>query len=157
VGVAVKHRQHQRAPFPKQAKYTEDRPLELVHDDLCGPITLATLGGRCYILLLVEDATRYMWASFLVEKSSVPKSIKKIQVAAENKCGRKLRVFRTDNGGKFMSASFTEYFAGQGVERHHSAPHTPQQNGVVDRRNQSVVAMVRALLKQRGMPAIYWV
>jgi transposase InsO family protein len=55
-----------------------------------------------------------------------------------------------------MSASFAEYFANQGVERHHSAPHTPQQNSVVERCNQSVVAMVCALLKQRGMPTIYW-
>jgi hypothetical protein len=54
----------------------------------------------------------------------VPKSIKKIQAAAENKCGRKLRVFRTDNGDEFMLASFAEYFASQGVEWHHSAPHT---------------------------------
>jgi hypothetical protein len=65
-----------------------------------------------------------MWSSFLAEKSSAPESIKKIQAAEENKCRRKLMVFRTNNGGKFTSASFDEYFAGQGVERHHSATHT---------------------------------
>jgi transposase InsO family protein len=65
-------------------------------------------------------------------------------------------VFGTDNSGQFTSASFAEYFAGQGVEWHHSAPHTPQQNSVVEQRNQSVVAMAHALLKQRGMLAIYW-
>jgi transposase InsO family protein len=88
-----------------------------------------------------------MWAAFLAEQSSAPESIKKIQAAAENKCERKLRVFRIDNGGEFTSASFTEYCADQGVERHHSAPHTPQQNSVVERCNQSVMAMARALLK----------
>jgi hypothetical protein len=93
---------HPRAPFPKQAKYRADKPLELVHSDLCGPIKPTTPGGRRYILLLVDDATRYMWAAFLIEKSSAPESIKKIQVAAENKCGRKLRVFCTDNSGEFM-------------------------------------------------------
>jgi transposase InsO family protein len=82
-----------------------------------------------------------MWAAFLVEKSSAPKSMKKIQTAAENKCERKLRKFRTNNGGEFTSVSFAEYFADQGTERHRSAPHMPQQNGVVERRNQSVVAM----------------
>jgi hypothetical protein len=101
-----------RAPFPKQAKYRADKPLKLVHGDLCGPITPATLGGRRYILLLVDDAMRYMWTSFLAEKSSMPESIKRIQTATENKYGRKLRVFRTDNGGEFTSASLTEYFAG---------------------------------------------
>jgi transposase InsO family protein len=83
-------------------------------------------------------------------------SIKKIQAAMEDKCGRKLKVFHTDNGGEFTSASFTKNFVGQDVEWHHSTPHTPQQNGVVERRNQSVVAVAHALLKQRGMPAIYW-
>jgi transposase InsO family protein len=62
-------------------------------------------------------------------------------------------VFRTNNDGEYTSASFAEYFANQGVERHHSAPHTPQQNGVVEWRNQMVVAMACALLKQRA--AIY--
>jgi hypothetical protein len=111
---------HRHAPFPKQAKYRVEKPLEFVHDDLCGPMMPATQGGRRYILLLVDDATRYMWAAFLAEKSTTLESIKKIQVAAENKCGRKLKVFRTDNSGEFTSASFAEYFAGQGVERHHS-------------------------------------
>jgi transposase InsO family protein len=92
---------------------------------LCGPITPATPRGRRYILILVDDATRYMWTTFLVDKSGVPESIKKIQAAAENKCGRKLKVFRIDNGGEFTLASFIEYFAGQGVERHHSMPHMP--------------------------------
>jgi hypothetical protein len=63
------------APFPKQAKYRADKPLELVHGDLCGPITLATPGGQRYNLLLVDDATRYMWVAFLTEKSSTPESI----------------------------------------------------------------------------------
>jgi transposase InsO family protein len=95
----------------------------------------ATPGGRRYILLLVDDATRYMWTAFLADKSSTQESIKKIQAAVENNCGRKLRVFRTDNGGEFTSASFAESFACQGVERHHSTPHTLQQNGVVERHN----------------------
>jgi transposase InsO family protein len=122
VCVTTKHR---RALFPKQEKYRANKPLELVHDDLCGPITPATPGGQRYILLPVNDATRYMWTVFLADKSSVPESIKKIQTVAEIKCRRKLKVFHTDNSGKFTSASFAEYFASQGVERHHLAPHTP--------------------------------
>jgi hypothetical protein len=93
----------QRTLFPKQAKYRVDKPLELVHSDLCSPISPETPGGRCYILLLVDDATRYMWIAFLADKSSTPESIKKIQAAAENKCRRKLKVFHTNNGGEFTS------------------------------------------------------
>jgi hypothetical protein len=66
-------------------------------------------------------------------------------------CGRKLCLLRTNNGGEFMS-----YYVDEDVQRHYSAPSSPQQNGVVERRNQTVVGMARALLKQRGMPTVFW-
>jgi transposase InsO family protein len=75
---------------------------------------------------------------------------------AEKECDRKLRVLRTDNGGEFMTVEFTAYCADEGITRHFSAPYTPQQNRVVERRNQTMVAMARALLKQRRMPTEFW-
>ena len=65
-------------------------------------------------------------------------------------------MLRTDNGGEFTATEFTAYCADEGIQRHFSASYTPQQNGVVEHRNQTMVATARALLKQRGMPAIYW-
>jgi hypothetical protein len=65
-------------------------------------------------------------------------------------------VLRTDNGDEFMTAEFMSYCADEGVQRHYSAPYSSWQNGVVERRNQMVVGMARALLKQRGMPAVFW-
>ncbi|CAN6200243.1 unnamed protein product [Urochloa humidicola] len=147
---------HRRASFPAKAKFRADTPLELVHGDLCGPVTPATPGGRRYILLLVDDYSRFMWLELLSAKSDAEAAIKKVRAAAENQSGCRLRVLRTDNGGEFTSAEFTRYCEEEGVERHFSAPYTPQQNGVVERRNQTVLATARALLKQRKMPARYW-
>jgi hypothetical protein len=65
-------------------------------------------------------------------------------------------VLCTDNGGEFTAAEFTSYWAAEGVQRHYSASYSPQQNGVVERRNQTVVGMTRVLLKQRGMSAVFW-
>ena len=65
-------------------------------------------------------------------------------------------MLRTDNSGEFTAAEFVAYCADEGIQCHFSAPYTPQQNGVVERRNQTVVATARVLLKQRGMSAIYW-
>jgi transposase InsO family protein len=127
-----------------------------VHGDLCGPVTLATLGGRRYFLLLVDDLSRYMWVMVLGSKGEAANAIKRVQVAAEAECGRKLRVLHTDNGGEFTVAEFASYCADEGVQRHYSAPYSPQQNDVVERRNQTVVGMARALLKQRGMSAVFW-
>jgi transposase InsO family protein len=73
----------------------------------------------------------------------------------EAECGRKLRVLRTDNGGEFTVVEFTSYCMDEGVQRHYSTLYSPQQNGVVERRNQTIVGMARALLEQRGMPAVF--
>ena len=145
-----------RAPFPAKAKYRAATPLELVHGDLCGPISPATPTGRRFFLLLVDDATRYMWIALLSAKSDAAATIKRIKASAELEVGRPLRVLRIDNGGEFTANEFADYCADAGVQRHFSAPYTPQQNGVVERRNQTVLATARALLKERAMPAEYW-
>jgi len=124
-----------------------------VHGDLCGPVMPATPGGRRFFLLLVDGATRFMWVSLLTAKSATADAIKRVQAEAEKACRRKLLVLRTDNGREFTAAEFADYCADEGITRHYSTPYSPQQNGVVERRNQTVVAMARALLKQRGMPA----
>jgi len=67
---------HRRAPFPSEAQYRAQDPLELVHGDLCGPISPANPGGRSYFLLLVDDATRYMWAALLTTKDMAADAIK---------------------------------------------------------------------------------
>jgi hypothetical protein len=116
---------HRRGIFLKQSKYRTNRALELVHSDLYGPVKPATPGGRRYFLLLVDDTTRYMWVVLLTAKSEASSAIKRIQVAAEKECGRKLRVLRTDNGGEFTAAEFATYCANEGITRHFSAPYTP--------------------------------
>jgi transposase InsO family protein len=151
--VITKHRQ---APFPVEAQYHAQEPLELVHGDLCGPVTPATPGGRRYFLLLVDDATRYMCLALLTTKDAVADAIKHLQAVAEKGSGRKLRVLRTDNGREFTAGEFAAYCADEGIQRHYSAPYSPQQNEVMERRNQMVVAMARALLKQRNLPARFW-
>jgi hypothetical protein len=65
-------------------------------------------------------------------------------------------VLRTDNGGKLTTAEFTSYCVDEGVQRHYSTSYSLQQNDVIERRNQMVVGMARALLKQRGMPTVFW-
>ena len=79
-----------RRPFPRQASYHATEQLELVHSDLCSPVSPATPGGQRYFLLLVDDATRYMWAVLLDSKVATTNASKRHQAAAEKECGRKL-------------------------------------------------------------------
>jgi transposase InsO family protein len=95
-----------------------------------------------------------MWAILLNTKAAASDAIKSHQAAAEKECGRKLHVLRTNNDGKFTTAEFAAYCADEGIQRHYSASYTPQQNGAVEQRNQTMMATARALLKQRGMSAI---
>jgi transposase InsO family protein len=121
-------------PFPRQASFHAKEKLELVHGDLYGPVTPVTPGGRRFFLLLVDDVSRYMWVVLLDTKAAAADAIKRHQAAAEE-CGRKLRVLRTDNGGEFMEAEFAAYCTDEGIQLHFSVTYTPQQNGVVERRN----------------------
>ena len=93
-----------RLPFLKPAKYRAKDALELVHGDLCGPITLATNGGWWYFLLLVDDCSRYMWLQLLTYKDeAAAAAIKKFKMRVEAESGKKRRVLRTDRGGEFTS------------------------------------------------------
>jgi transposase InsO family protein len=125
-----------------------------VHGDLCGPVTTATPGGRHYFLL--DDLSRYMWVMVLGSKGEATDAIRRAQAAAEAECCRKLRVLCTDNDGEFTVAEFVSYCTDEGVQRHYSASYSPQQNDIIERHNQTVVQMARALLKQRGMTAVFW-
>jgi hypothetical protein len=119
-------------------------------------MTPATPGGRRYFLLLADDLSRYMWVVVIGSKGEAADAIRGAQATAEVECGRKLRVLRINNGGEFTVAEFMSYCADEGVQRHYSASYSPQQNDIVEWRNQMVVGMAQALLKQRGMPAVFW-
>uniref|UniRef100_A0A8R7TXP5 Retrovirus-related Pol polyprotein from transposon TNT 1-94 n=1 Tax=Triticum urartu TaxID=4572 RepID=A0A8R7TXP5_TRIUA len=145
-----------RASFPQAAKYSATEPLELVHGDICGPISPATPGGKRYFLLLVYDHSRYTWLVLLRSKDEAAEAIRRFKAAAETMSRHSLHTFRTDRGGEFTSTAFAEYCADHGVQRHLTAPYSPQQNGVVERRNLTVMGMARSMLKARGMPAFFW-
>jgi transposase InsO family protein len=145
-----------RAPFPQKALRCSIEVLQLLHGDICGPITPATPSRNRYFLLLVDDYSRHMWVCLLPSKDAAATVIKRVQAAAERKMGKKLLALRTDRGGEFAAGDFVEYCAQLGVRRELTAPYTPQQNGVVERRNQTVVGTARSMLKAKGLPGVFW-
>jgi transposase InsO family protein len=145
-----------RKLLPTQAKKRADGLLDLVHGDHCGPITPETPGGKTFFLLLIDDHSRFMWLSVLASKSEALAAIQHFWIKVEVETGHRLHVLRMDHGGEFMSIAFAEHCIKHGIKHQHSAPYTPQQNGVVEQRNQSVLPMARNLLKARGLPAAFW-
>jgi hypothetical protein len=130
--------------------------LELVHGDLCGTISPATSRGNKYFLLLVDDLNMYMWVDMVPSKDRAAAAIKDIQARVEGESGLKLKALRTDRGGEFTAMEFTDYCTTEGVHPQHTAPYNPQQNGVVERRNGTVVATARSMLKSKGLPRWFW-
>jgi hypothetical protein len=129
-----------RLSFPGEAKYRATFKLELVHGDLCGPITSVTPTGKKYFFLLVDDVSRYMWLTLLGTKDEAMNAFMAFQSRAEAEAGRKLGTLRTDRGDEFTARNFLDHCSKHSVQRHLTAPYTPEQNGVVERRNQSVMA-----------------
>jgi hypothetical protein len=133
-----------------------DKPLQLLHMDLCGPIAVQSLNGKKYILVLVDEFSRFTWVEFVRKKSHVPmlliNLLKRLQVLH----GMQVRVIRSDNGTEFKNSTIEDYLASVGITHNFSAPRTPQQNGVVERKNRTLVEAARTMLNASGLPLSFW-
>ena len=141
-----------RKVFPKATTYRASETLELLHGDLCGPIRPNTPAGKKYIFVVIDDHTRYMWSMLLKEKSEAFEKFKRLRKTVEQETGKKIITFRTDRGGEFVSRDFNDYCESTGIRRHLTAPYTPQQNGVVERRNRTLMEMTRSIMKHMHIP-----
>nr|GEW45238.1 retrovirus-related Pol polyprotein from transposon TNT 1-94 [Tanacetum cinerariifolium] len=147
---------HSRASFPKKAKARSTSPLDLVYGDLCGPITPPTPSGKKYIFLLVDDYSRYMWVYFLTTKDQAFDTFREYKKSIENELRTTLKMLRMDRGGEFTSNEFTQYCKENGIARQLTAPYSPQQNGVVERRNRTIMSTTRCMMKATNMPQKFW-
>ena len=109
-------------------------PLELLHIDLCGPSSIESIGGNKYILVIVDDFSRFTWTFFLKQKSEAVTKLKLFIKQIETQL-RKIVRKRSDNGLEFKNKDFESFLAEKGTTHNFSAPYTPQQNGIVERRN----------------------
>ncbi|KAM7466661.1 hypothetical protein LguiB_014223 [Lonicera macranthoides] len=124
------------------------KPLELLHMDLMGPSRTVSLCGKCYILVMVDDFTRFTWVSFLKEKSETFSHFHNIFQRIQNEKDSTITNIRSDRGGEFIDTGVVEYCAGNGIAHEFSAPKTPQQNGVFERKNRTIQNMARVLLEE---------
>ncbi|PKA46818.1 Retrovirus-related Pol polyprotein from transposon TNT 1-94 [Apostasia shenzhenica] len=131
-------------------------PLELVYSDLCGPMRIESLSGSRYFILFIDDYTRMNWVYFLKNKSEALEAFKIFKAFVERQSGYFIKVLRTDRGGEFLSHEFKAFCEENGIHRELTAPYTPEQNGVAERKNRTIVEMARSLLKAKGIPNQFW-
>lgn len=121
-----------------------------------GPSPVLSKGGASYFLTLIDDFSRKVWIYFLKHKSDVFDTFKKWKVLIENQTGKKIKRLRTDNGLEFCSGEFNEFCANSGIARHRTVSYTPQQNGVAERMNRTLLERARSMRSNAGLGDDFW-
>ena len=135
---------------------TTSRPLELLHMDLFGPVAYLSIGGSKYGLVIVDDFSQFTWVFFLQDKSETQGTLKRFLRRAQNEFELKVKKIRSDNGSEFKNLQVEEFLEEEGVKHEFSAPYTPQQNGVVERKNRTLIDMARMMLVEFKTPERFW-
>ncbi|CAJ2635107.1 unnamed protein product [Trifolium pratense] len=138
--------------IPKQANWRAPQKLELVHSDIYGPLNPKFNGGNTYFITFTNYLTRKTWTYFMQEKPSAFELFKKSKSLDEKESGCLIKCLRTDRGGEFTSTMFNDLCSSQGIKRQLTASYTPQQNGVSERKNKTLLNMVRSMLSCRDVP-----
>ncbi|KAK3725314.1 hypothetical protein QZH41_002591 [Actinostola sp. cb2023] len=146
-----------RCSFPTSGAKRATEPLGLAHSDLCGKITPKSAGGAEYFMTLTDDKTRYVWVYALKKKDEAFKKFQDWKALVEKSSGYTLKILRSDNGGEYVSTDFDIFLKSEGVVHQTTVPKTPQQNGVAERLNRTLVESVRSMLVQAKLPQKFWV
>ncbi|GKB15467.1 retrovirus-related pol polyprotein from transposon TNT 1-94 [Tanacetum coccineum] len=139
-----------------QAKRAEEKTRIEHADKICGPMKTDSYAGSKYFLLFIDDYSRMCWVYFLTYKSEAFGFFKKFKALAENQSNRKLMVLRTNRGGEFLSKEFNGFSNEHGIKRELTAPYTPEQNGIAERKNRTIVEMARCMLKAKNLEDAFW-
>jgi transposase InsO family protein len=115
-----------------------------------------SIDGSVYFLTFIDDFSRKIWIYFLRHKSETFAKLQEFKAEAEKQSGKYVKVLRSDGGGEYSSKEYANFCKSQGVIMQTTSRCTPQQNGVVERKNQTIMNMARILLKEKCMSNIFW-
>ncbi|UYV76700.1 hypothetical protein LAZ67_14001823 [Cordylochernes scorpioides] len=145
-----------RLPFQKESFTRSREPLELVHTDICGPMRTKSLGGALYFSTFIDDFSGFIFTFIMKSRSEVFKGFRIFKNYAEKQTGKKLKCIRNDNAPEYLSREFKDYLEGEGIGRQLSVEYTPQQNGVAERANRTLVDMTRCFMIEGNLPETLW-
>ena len=143
-------------PFPKTGGERSDELLGIFHSDVCGKIETKPLSGAEYFLTFINDKSRFVWVYTLKHKSEIFEKFTDWKSMVEKSSGMKVKVQRTDHGGEHTSKEFEQYLKKQGTQHELTAPKTPQQHGVAERMNRTLVEIIRSILTDSELPKRFW-
>jgi len=128
-----------------------------VHSDVWGISPVISHARYKYFVTFIDDFSRYTWVYFLRAKFEVQFVFQNFVACIENHFSTCIKMLRSDSGGEYMSHEFHDFLHYKGIVSQRSCPYTPQQNGVVERKNQHLLDVVRTLLLESSVPSKFWV
>jgi transposase InsO family protein len=143
------------AHHPTKNILSSSRPLKILHMDLFGPIAYISISGNKYGLVIVDDFSRFTWVFFLQDKSEAKEIVKFIR-RVQNEFELKVKNIRSDNGSEFRNTKVEEFLDEEGIKHELSAPYTPQQNGIMERKNRTLIEAARTMLDEYKTLDSFW-
>ncbi|GJR21132.1 putative ribonuclease H-like domain-containing protein [Tanacetum coccineum] len=155
--VACKKGKQHKASCKAKLERTIRKPLELLHMDLFGPVSVASINKKRYCLVVTDDFSRFSWVFFLATKDETTEILHKFIIGLENQLNHKVKIIRCDHGTEFKNHAMNEFYAKKGIKREFSVARTSQQNGVAERKNRTLIEAARTMLADSLLPIPFWV
>ncbi|GJU28224.1 putative ribonuclease H-like domain-containing protein [Tanacetum coccineum] len=151
----LKGKQH-KASCKSKIHNSITQPLFMLHMDLFGPTFVSSLMNNKYCLILTDDYSRFTWVFFLASKDETSGILKRFITEIRNLVDKKVKIIRCDNGTEFKNRVMSEFYEKKGIKKEFSASRTPQQNGVADRRKNTLIETARTMLADSKLPTIFF-
>jgi transposase InsO family protein len=144
-----------RKSFPNEGSRSKSI-LDVVHSDVMGPFQIPSAGGKRYVLTFIDDFSRFSVIYLLSAKSEVSIKIKEYINYVERFTEKKLKCLRTDNGGEYSSEDLEKYLKDKGIIHQKTTPYSPQQNGIAEKKNDTLARTMRSMLYDMNVPLELW-
>ena len=141
--------------FPKKGARRATKILELVHSNICGPMQVATHTGYLYFITIIDDFSRYCTIYSMKSKSEAFAKFQQYKSFVENQTHHTIQILRTDQGGEYLSVEFEIFCQVHGIKRETTSAYTPQQNGVSENKNRTLIGAVLSMLSYAKLPKIF--
>ncbi|GJQ92616.1 putative ribonuclease H-like domain-containing protein [Tanacetum coccineum] len=152
----VKGKQHKVSYKAKIVVSSYSEPLQMLHMDLFSPTSVRSISHKLYCLVITDAFSRFSWVFFLAKKDETVGILKEFIKLVENQLNKKVKVIRCDNGTEFKNRDLIEFSGSKGIKRDYSNARTPQQNGVVERKNRTLIEDARTMLADSFLPTMFW-
>nr|GEV46489.1 hypothetical protein [Tanacetum cinerariifolium] len=154
--VACKKGKQHRASCKSKTVSSVDQPLFRLHMDLFGPTFVKSLSKKSYCLVITDDYSRFSWVFFLASKDETPFALKTFIIGLEKLLSLKVKILRCDNRTEFKNSDLNQFYGLKGIKREFSVFRTPQQIGIAERKNRTLIEAAKTLLADSLLPILFW-